>query len=327
VWTSLVHLSQGKKRFLEIVLGDNRSDRGPRTIAPLTMRLCAAVSRQDNQHVTNRWLELHPENRIAMLHQGTRTYGGDLPGDKARKVAALLDEFVAFVATKLQAGQFRRAMVRSMLTCSTFTVLDSRHLFVAAQKQLGMPSSLALHHPEKEFSVQQVFDAARWEIGLDDPFVIQFPADCLDRSPDERRSIIESIGDGHIRSEISRVEREMNIVQINPAFGPASCALADDQRLAVRRACIARDFWRAGGIRVCWRRYSAAATRRKIGFVLLSYRGLKPTATGESPLRGCRGSGLWPRNRGRSLGMRAMAPRPQAVFLGRFAARPMVRLA
>ena len=165
-----------------------------------------------------------------MLHQGTRTVGGNIPGELSSKMGSFLDEFVGIVSTKVVAANVRRAVVRSMLTCNTINVIDSHHLFVAAQKSLGMPSTVSLHHPDKSFTLQDIYEAARWDMGFDAPFVIQFPIEPLDQTPDQRRAVLEAVADEHIRSEIARIEREMNIVQVNPIFGPASYSI--DPRLA-----------------------------------------------------------------------------------------------
>lgn len=157
-----------------------------------------------------------------MLHQGTRTFGGDMDGEISGKVNNLLDQFLAIVATKAAAANIRRAVVRSMLTCSTFHVLDSRHLFVAAQKQTGMASTVNLDHRGKEFTIEDVYEAAKWEFGYDEPFVIQFPSELLDQTAEDRAATLEAIAEAHISSETYRVQREMNVIQINPIFGPAS---------------------------------------------------------------------------------------------------------
>ncbi len=67
-----------------------------------------------------------------MLHQGTRTIGGNIPDPHSSIINQLLDEFVGIVSGKVVQKRIPRAVVRSMLTCSTVNVLDSQHLFVAA---------------------------------------------------------------------------------------------------------------------------------------------------------------------------------------------------
>jgi hypothetical protein len=165
-----------------------------------------------------------------MFHKGIRTSGGNMPADDASKIAAVLNEFTDIVAKKVEASKLRRAVVRSMLPCTTINVLDSLHLFVAAQKQTGMASTLSLDHRGKQLSIEEVFEAAKWEFGLDEPFVVQFPADLLTQPESLRAASLHAIADTHIKSELHRVERQMSIIQINPIFGPASFSV--DPRLA-----------------------------------------------------------------------------------------------
>lgn len=165
-----------------------------------------------------------------MFHKGARTSGGNIPGELATKIDALLTEFIEIVAQNVESLKIRRAVVRSMLTCSTVNVLDSAHLFVAAQKQTGMPSTIGLDHRGSTFPIEEILGAAQWDFGFDDPFVIQFPANLLDLDKSARIFSLQAIADSHIKSEINRVERQMNVVQINPIFGPAAYAI--DPRLA-----------------------------------------------------------------------------------------------
>lgn len=164
-----------------------------------------------------------------MLHQGTRTIGGNIPDPHSSIINQLLDEFVGIVSGKVVQKRIPRAVVRSMLTCSTVNVLDSQHLFVAAQKTAGMATTQSLYHPGRSFSLQEIYSAARWEIGFDNPFVIQFPVTALDLPQEERQVTLDAIAEEHIRSEVARVEREMNLIQISPIFGPASYVI--DPRL------------------------------------------------------------------------------------------------
>jgi hypothetical protein len=164
-----------------------------------------------------------------MFHQGARTTGGNIPDPHTSRIRQLLDEFVKLVAQKVTQKGIPRAVVRSMLTCSTVNVLDSQHFFVAAQKMAGMPSTQSFYHPDKSFSLQEIYNAARWEIGFDHPFVVQFPGGVLEQPPDERKAALETVAEEHIRSEVTRMEREMNLIQINPVFGPPSYVI--DPRL------------------------------------------------------------------------------------------------
>jgi len=116
-----------------------------------------------------------------------------------------------------------------MLSCSTIRVLDSRTLFAVGQKHLGMPSTLNFDHRDKQFTLQDILTAAKWEFGYDDPFIVPFPSELLNQPEDIRSSSVQAIAEAHVQSEVQRVERQMNVIQINPIFGPAAYAV--DPRL------------------------------------------------------------------------------------------------
>jgi hypothetical protein len=164
-----------------------------------------------------------------MMHKGARTTGGNMPAELQQKVNKLLDEFGTLVQDISQERHLQRAVVRSLLTCSLVAVLDKNNLFILAQRHFGMPSSLYIHVPEKQLTPQQALASARWEFGLEDPFLITFPASLLEQNEEERRATLEAIALTHVESELQRVIKMTSLVQINPLFGPASYSV--DERL------------------------------------------------------------------------------------------------
>lgn len=165
-----------------------------------------------------------------MFHQGARAAGGNATAEVEAKISLLLDQFIKEVAAMVSSAGIQRGMVRSMLPCSIVTVIDALHLSVAAQKSMGVPSTLTLSKPTEQFTAQKVYSAAKWEFGFDLPFVVQFPVELLDAGPESRQAAVQAIAGEHFRSEIARVEREMNLVQVNPVFGPVSYTV--DPKLA-----------------------------------------------------------------------------------------------
>jgi hypothetical protein len=163
------------------------------------------------------------------LHKGTRLSGGNLAGDQLGEVTKLLDEFTDIVSAQVTQQRLRRAVVRSMLPCNLVLVLDDSSLSVAAEKSVGMPSTTAIDKRGQTFSAQAVYEGAKWEFGYDEAFVIQFPSDLLSSDKETRVGPLTAIAMSHIQSEVNRVRREMNIIQINPVFGPASYTI--DNRL------------------------------------------------------------------------------------------------
>lgn len=156
--------------------------------------------------------------------------GGNLPDDLTKKVDTLLDEFLECTNSEVRARQLRSAIVRSMLPCNLVVILDAATLWIAAQKQAGMPSTSTLDFRQQQFPMEEIFTAAKWEFGFDDPFVIAFSATLLDQPTDQRKLALEAIAKSHVESELQRVNAEMNTIQINPIFGPAQYKV--DGRLA-----------------------------------------------------------------------------------------------
>jgi hypothetical protein len=166
-----------------------------------------------------------------MFHKSLpRSSNGNLPDEITNKINVLLDEFVEFAASEVRARQLRSAVVRSMLPCSVIVILDALTLWVAAQKQVGMPSTNTLDFRQQQFPAEEVFTAAKWEFGFDNPFVIAFPVALLDQHPSQRKHALEAIAKSYVESEIQRINAEMNTIQINPIFGPAQYKV--DGRLA-----------------------------------------------------------------------------------------------
>jgi hypothetical protein len=165
-----------------------------------------------------------------MFHKGARTFGGNLPQPLVKKVNILLNEFTDIIGELAKRIKARRAMIRAQLTCNIFVVLDQNSLHVGAEKASGMSSSSYLDEQAKVFSQQQIYDFAKWDFGYDKPFVISFPVELLDQDKDQRRPALSQIAVTYIESEVRRVEKEMNMIQINPIFGPAAYDI--DPRLA-----------------------------------------------------------------------------------------------
>lgn len=165
-----------------------------------------------------------------MFHKGTRAVGSNLPEEIDSKIDPLLDEFTEIVADIVTTLDIKRAVVRSLLPCNLLIVHDDAHLSLAAQKTLGVPSTFRANQMGNQLSLQQVFDGAKWELGFDNLFVIQFPVSLLSMDKAIRRPLLEAIAQAHVQAEVNRVQREMNIIQVNPIFGPAAYSV--DPRLA-----------------------------------------------------------------------------------------------
>lgn len=165
-----------------------------------------------------------------MFHQGARSSGGNAPKELESKVNSLLDQFGTLVMKQVTDSRIPRAAVRSMLSCSTVNIITSDDVYVAAEKHFGMPSTQSLFLPDKRVSSEELFRAAKWEFGFDNPFILKFPTALLDQPAETRHAALEAIARAHIDSEVQRMNDQMNLVQINPIFGPAAYRV--DRRLA-----------------------------------------------------------------------------------------------
>ena len=155
-----------------------------------------------------------------MFNSSIRVSDGNMPSEIQTAIDTLLGEFQKII--EYSAHNVRRAVVRAQLTCNDIIILDKSSIHVAAEKTSGMPSILYLDHRDKSFSQIQIYENARWEFGYDNSFVISFPSSLLNQEKEIREASLNQIASAYIESELRRVEKEMNLIQINPIFGPAS---------------------------------------------------------------------------------------------------------
>ena len=167
-----------------------------------------------------------------MFHSGGRVfYSGNLDKVIWKKIEDMLNQFIPITDSKRKERELRPAMVRSMLFCDIIVILDSQNVWITAQKSHGMPDTRTFDESQQTFSIQDIYDCAKWDFGFDDPFVIPpFPREILEQSNSERTATLTAIAQTHVEAEFQRVQLQMNIIQINPIFGPASYSI--DPRLA-----------------------------------------------------------------------------------------------
>jgi len=165
-----------------------------------------------------------------MIHSGTRASSSNLPPPIQGKVDKILTEFMGYVESIRNSRELRNAVVRSMLSCDSLILLDNESLHVIAKPQTaGVPSTTYFDASQITLTSQQALDAARWDFGIEDPFVISIPRSILEQETGERKPILEAIAISHVESEFQRVIKITSLIQINPLFGPASYAI--DERL------------------------------------------------------------------------------------------------
>jgi len=165
-----------------------------------------------------------------MFHKGgVRATGGDLPDEDQKQIAKLLDEFMTIIERIANKNGIRKGYIRSLFVCNLAVVLDSENIFVIALREYGMPQTIFHDNSDKKFSIHQIYDSAKWELGFEDPFVIQFPKLLLTEEEEKRHPVLEAIAQSHVESEIQRVMKMTSLIQINPLFGPASYSI--DEKL------------------------------------------------------------------------------------------------
>ncbi len=160
-----------------------------------------------------------------MLYDMSRTRSGNMPIELQEKVDKLLSEFMATVNSITQDRHLQIGIARSQLPCSMAAILDREHLFIAGQFHSSGQFSTYIHTPEFTWPIQKVNSSAQWEFGFEDPFIIQFPANILDQSTDQRRSELAEIASEHINSEFNRFIGLLSLLRTRPIFGPAPPAI------------------------------------------------------------------------------------------------------
>ena len=168
-----------------------------------------------------------------MFHKGIRhrsLFTETVSNELEQQLNKMLDQFTEIVSTEVTSRKLRRAIVRSMVSCHIIVTFDSQHVWIGAQKELGSPFTKGTLLPTEVFSAVDIFWILKYEIGFDDPFIIQFPRELLEQSNEEREATLTAIAQSYVEAEYQRVLHQMNIIQINPIFGAAEYSI--DPRLA-----------------------------------------------------------------------------------------------
>jgi len=152
---------------------------------------------------------------------GTRMVGGNLDQDTQSKVNGLVQQFEKAVDQAAKERQIRRAVVRSQLSCNSIVVVDRVRIYLACERAGDMPSTTYLDHQEREFDLDQIADAAVWEFGFQDPFVVALPRELLDQVESERPQAVAKLAEGWVEKEVRRVVKLTRLVRLNPIFGPS----------------------------------------------------------------------------------------------------------
>jgi len=160
-----------------------------------------------------------------MLFDMTRTRSGNMSPELQAGVDRLIEEFMAAVNAITDDRHLQRGIARSQLPSSMVAILDKEKLSILAQIRSENRFASYFYNPNIALTPQQAANSARWEFGLEDPYIIQFPASLLEHSPDQRQSVLEKVASEHIDREFERFVGLLSLLRTRPIFGQAPSAI------------------------------------------------------------------------------------------------------
>ena len=156
-----------------------------------------------------------------MLNDVARMRSGEMEAELSAKVDKLIDEFMAIVDVMTEERHLQRGISRSQLPCSMVAILDKESLSILAQFRLENRTASYFYKPDIALTPQQAANSAQWEFGFEDAFIIQFPANLVAQSTQERHAALQKVASEHIDSEFLRLEKMLSLVRARPIFGKA----------------------------------------------------------------------------------------------------------
>ena len=156
-----------------------------------------------------------------MLNDADRMRSGDMDSELIAKVDKLIDEFMEIVDGVTEDRHLQRGIARSQLPCSVVAILDRDNLSIMAQFRVENRITSYYHQPEMSLSPQRAANSAQWEFGFSDAFIIQIPADLIEKSAADRHAALKKIASDHVDSEFLRFESMLSLMRTRPIFGNA----------------------------------------------------------------------------------------------------------
>ena len=157
-----------------------------------------------------------------MLNDVARIRCGEMEAELSAKVDQMIDEFMAIVDAATIKRHLQRGIARSQLPCSMVAILDKKSLSILAQFRLENRIASYFYRPDIALLPQQAANSAQWEFGFEDAFIIQFPANLMEQSTQERHDALCSVASEHIDSEFLRLEKMLSLMRTRPIFGQAA---------------------------------------------------------------------------------------------------------
>jgi hypothetical protein len=157
-----------------------------------------------------------------MLNDAARMRSGEMEAELSANVDLLIDEFMTIVDAATEERHLQRGIARSQLPCSMVAILDRKSLSILAQFRMENRTASYFYRPDIALTLQQAANSAQWEFGFEDAFIIQFPAELVEQSTQERHEALQKAACEHIDSEFLRLEEMLSLMRTRPIFGQAA---------------------------------------------------------------------------------------------------------
>lgn len=159
---------------------------------------------------------------------GALITGGNLSQDLQDKVFTLLNEFVISADKNASScNDLRYATVRARHACHLAVFVDDDSVALIGQVTHGVTSIFYYDQKNRRFSLNDFRFIAKFDFAFNDFFIVIFPKQLLDETPDNRKEAIETIAQNYVKEEIERFNYMTNLVQVSPIFGAANYKLDD----------------------------------------------------------------------------------------------------
>jgi hypothetical protein len=145
--------------------------------------------------------------------------------DLSAGVDKLIDEFMVIVDAMAEERHLQRSIARSQLPCSMVAILDKKNLTILAQFRIENRTASYFFRPDIALTPQQAANSAQWEFGFEDAFIIQFPANLMEQSTEERDAALHAVAAAHIDSEFQRLQQMLSLMRSRPIFGQAALSM------------------------------------------------------------------------------------------------------
>ena len=178
-----------------------------------------------------------------------------MPPELRERVDRIAEEFMAIVDRLVDERHLQKGIARIQLPCSMVFILEAQWLYILGQFRMENRITGYYNRPDKSLTLQKVASNAKWEFGFDDAFVIQLPADLLEKSTEERKSSLQEIASKHLDAEFLRLAQLLNLIRTRPIFGQATqpvqpgsllLLLAGDEAARMNAASILRAIGASG---------------------------------------------------------------------------------